>query len=291
MILLPELHIGRGIAVGAVTVFPLWSAGPPVRGLVTGASADVVVSELDDGPSVSALTVTNTGARPALLLEGELLEGGWQNRALVRDLILAPNSRHAVEVSCVEERRWAGQPAHRRHTRKVTPRVQMALRSSRPVRQERVWADVSRYEASIGATATSSLAAQMDRLPAAPRFAPLAGQRGVLIGLGEQPLALELFGSAKAFAQYLPALLEAAALDAALLGDGPRTPVPARRARRMMARLDTAEVAQTEDDAGDGLALSAMTPHLVARGIATGDGRLAHLSVLNAQHPLMEMAT
>lgn len=289
MILLPELHVGRGIAVGAVTVFPVWSAGRPVRGLVTGSCDDLSVSELDGGPSVAALQVRNTGSRSALLLEGELLEGGWQTRALVRDLILAPSSRHTVEVSCVEQGRWGDQLAHQRRTRKVTPRVQMALRTDCSTRQGQVWVDVQRYEAAIGSTPTSSLAGQLDRLPASPRLARLAGQRGVLIGLGEQPLALELFGSARALATYLPALLEAAALDAALLG-GATTPVPARRARRLMARLDRACVGRTEDDAGDGLAIGATTPHLAARGIATYDGQLAHLSVLNAQHPLMEMA-
>lgn len=289
MILLPQLHIGRGIAAGAVTVFPVWSAGPPVRGLVTGSAADLSVSELDSGPSVTALQVSNTGKRPALLLEGELLEGGWQNRALVHDLILGPGSRHTVEVSCVEQGRWGGDVFHGHGTRKASPRVQMTLRSDAAFRQAQVWADVSRYEAAIGATPTSSLAGHLDQLPAAPRLAPLAGQRGVLIGLGEQPLALELFGSAKALAVYLPASVAAAALDAALLG-GPTTPVPARRARRLLARVELAHIVSREADAGDGFALGASTPQLAARGIAIDDGRLAHLSVLNVRHPLMELA-
>lgn len=89
---LPQLHVGRGTFVDGVTVFPVWTDAPQARGLDTGIEARVSVTERAGSPSVPELVVHNAGPRPALLLEGELLEGGWQHRGLVADVILAPGS-------------------------------------------------------------------------------------------------------------------------------------------------------------------------------------------------------
>ena len=78
MITIPDLHVGHGAAAGPVTVFPVWADAVPLRGIATGTAARVDVSELPDGADVQRLSVTNLGSTPALLLEGELLEGGWQ---------------------------------------------------------------------------------------------------------------------------------------------------------------------------------------------------------------------
>ncbi len=66
---------------GAVSLFPVWVDRAPVRGLTTGVAARVSVFELADDPEVERVTVRNDGTRPALLLEGELVEGGLQTRA------------------------------------------------------------------------------------------------------------------------------------------------------------------------------------------------------------------
>jgi len=79
--------------------------GTGTAGVDTGVTARVSVAERAGSPVVGELIVTNEGARPVLLLEGELLEGGWQHRTLVHDLLLAPGSSRVVEVACVEHGR------------------------------------------------------------------------------------------------------------------------------------------------------------------------------------------
>jgi hypothetical protein len=49
-------------------------------GLVTGDAATIKVAEREPHPVVSELVLTNAGSQPALLVEGELLEGGWRRR-------------------------------------------------------------------------------------------------------------------------------------------------------------------------------------------------------------------
>lgn len=93
MMMVPQVHVGCGVYAGGVTVFPVWTAVRGVRGLDTGVRAQVGAAERAGSPVVGELVLTNEGLRPALLLEGELLEGGWQHRVVVQDLVLAPRPR------------------------------------------------------------------------------------------------------------------------------------------------------------------------------------------------------
>ncbi|MDQ0863769.1 ARPP-1 family domain-containing protein [Arthrobacter globiformis] len=90
-----QLHVGAGTALGPLSIFPVWTAGVGELGISTATHADVAVAELASGPQVARLTVTNNGPRPALLLEGELLEGGQQHRTCARTSSSARrNPRH-----------------------------------------------------------------------------------------------------------------------------------------------------------------------------------------------------
>ena len=96
---IPDLHVGHGITAAPVTMFPVWADALQLRNVVTGTAARVSVTELPDGAAIPHLTVTNLGPKPALLLEGELLEGGLQTRALAFDLLIAPRTSAVVDVA------------------------------------------------------------------------------------------------------------------------------------------------------------------------------------------------
>ena len=231
---IPELHVGRPMHAGPVTVFPVWADAKQTRGLSTGTQAQVEVGELPDGAQVPLLTVTNLGTTPVLLLEGELLEGGMQTRALAYDLLLAPSASAVVEVACVEQGRWHGANRHARRARNVSASVKHGLRREDGSRQSAVWGGVERYEATLGATASQSFADHLDRVDAslveAGTVSVLPGQTGVIVGVAGWPVTLELFGSRAALIAHLPAILDAARLDAAL--SATTEPAPGRRARR-----------------------------------------------------------
>ncbi len=117
----------------------------------------------------------------------------------------------------------------------------------------------------------------------------------MILGVGGQPLVLEMFGSRAALAAHLPALLAAVFLDAALISPSQVGQVPGRRARRMAAHLAGVPLADSVGDgsAGDvgvGTNLTAHTTHAVVTGIVTPTGGLAHLSALNTAHPLLVAA-
>ena len=236
MTTIPDLHVGRGITLGQITVFPVWTDADALRDVATGTAARIDVTELRGGAQVPHLTVANLGPRPALLLEGELLEGGRQTRALAYDLLIAPGTSAVVEVACVEHGRWHGTGGHARRARRVSASVQHRVRGDERGRQQEVWDSVARFDRATGPTVSGSFADHLDRLPrdeAAVRVLP--GQTGVIIGVAGWPVALELFGSRPALIAHLPGILDAARLDARLAGHA--GPVPGRRARRFGAAL------------------------------------------------------
>lgn len=259
-----QLHVGAATALGPLTIFPVWTGGPGELGISTGAHADVAVTELASGPQVPRLTVTNNGPRPALLLEGELLEGGQQHRTCARDVVLGPGETRDIDTYCVEAGRWEGTHSHRRQARRapLNVRAELATSPSNPGgagRQGRIWNRVARFDAARGRSATSSLLEHLDRFTAEPRKdrrfgaddapAPLEGQRGVVLGLGTRPLLLEVFGTHTLFRRHYRQLVESALLDLELLAPHVMAsgPMPAQRARDFAAAVQALEFGAFDD--------------------------------------------
>ncbi|MCL5669876.1 MAG: hypothetical protein M1423_01030, partial [Acidobacteria bacterium] len=67
---------------------------------------DVRVGEVSEGGQVPFLQVENAGGNPVLILEGEELVGGKQNRIVNTSIIVLAGSVIKIPVSCVESGRW-----------------------------------------------------------------------------------------------------------------------------------------------------------------------------------------
>jgi len=311
LLMMPTLHVGQGTHLGGLSVFPVWTDAPVVSGLDTGRAARVQVAEREGSPVVGELVLKNEGAKPALLVAGELFEGGWQHRALNHDILLMAGQQLVASVSCVESGRWHGATAQVRRSR----RASMMVRSAQTMadsgdRQGQVWERVSRYDNAFGASPTASYVDHLNRR-AAPsegdngrplgaqeakatevtagikKIRALPGQRGVLIGLGGQPAFIEIFASPTGLRRHLPGLLEAAAIDAVLL---PAEATPGRRARRFVGSLGGAPLGDRPGaDAGAGHALASRSPHHEIRGLGWDD-EVLHATVFNRRHHLMELA-
>ncbi|WP_156036441.1 ARPP-1 family domain-containing protein [Blastococcus sp. URHD0036] len=231
-----RLHVGSGTTRGPLTVFPVWTDAVSCRrGYLTGAEATVDVAERSGSPVVEELVVTNRGNSPALLLSGELLEGGWQTRALAGTTLLAPGRPTVQSVVCVEQGRWHGATAHQRRARRAPVGVMRAVES-----QHEVWDRVRGYAAVAGHSPTESLADRLDITAPVTRdltrgLRPLTGQRGVLVGIAGRPVSLELFDSGRSLAAHWSALLHAATMDA--LGR-PDVRTPAALARSFAERVE-----------------------------------------------------
>jgi hypothetical protein len=75
----------------------------------TRAGEAVRMPEIDGGgASVNRLVLVNRGKRPLVLLAGELVSGGKQDRIIAKDRIVAPGEKPLpLDVFCVEHGRWS----------------------------------------------------------------------------------------------------------------------------------------------------------------------------------------
>jgi hypothetical protein len=128
----PAWQIGTPIQKGRLTIYPVTGGTQPVdprymtldEGLETGV---VKVGELGslqaarmvrlpgataargDAARVNELALVNNSDRPLLLLAGEVVSGGKQDRVVSRDRIVPPHSAPVpLGVFCVEQGRWRG---------------------------------------------------------------------------------------------------------------------------------------------------------------------------------------
>jgi hypothetical protein len=71
-------------------------------------SRGVSLPQYNTSASVNQLVLINRGKRPVLLLAGELVSGGKQDRIIAKDRIVAPGSDPLpLDVFCVEHGRWS----------------------------------------------------------------------------------------------------------------------------------------------------------------------------------------
>jgi hypothetical protein len=101
----PFLTLDEGLSSGEVLVSEQGAAGLAR----TRDGRPVAVPQYNSGASVSQLVLINRSKRPLLLLAGELVSGGKQDRIIGKDRIVPVGSEPLpLDVFCVEHGRWTG---------------------------------------------------------------------------------------------------------------------------------------------------------------------------------------
>jgi hypothetical protein len=154
------LTLEEGLASGEVIVSERGAAGlVRDRGVVR----PTATPQYDGGASVNQLVLINRSKRPLLLLAGELVSGGKQDRIIGKDRIVPVGAEPLpLDVFCVEHGRWTGSSSQFTASKTI---VHPSVREQAAVdqKQTEVWAAVAG-----GSRASVSLSAA----PAAP--APLS---------------------------------------------------------------------------------------------------------------------
>jgi len=180
------LTVPIGVSYENITLFPvLASSRIDTSGFVTLdqglASGDVIVREMGDvilrrapdgrplpmsrgGDEVNRLVLINRGKKPLLLLAGELVSGGKQDRIIAKDRIVpAGGEPLPLDVFCVEHGRWAG--AVQFNASKVIVHPSVREQAAVVQSQARVWdsvrqATTARAEAGAAPLAAPSVSAR-----------------------------------------------------------------------------------------------------------------------------------
>jgi hypothetical protein len=210
------------------------------------------VSTGGGGASVNELALTNKSGKKLLLLSGEVIVGGKQDRIVEEDRIVPPVSVPvSLNVFCVEHGRWS-QRASAPDERNVAP-VQRAIGNapapsksenfsslgaiSHPKlrgaaqdkkMQSEVWKEVSANNVKLGTAnstdtyqevyASKKVSGQMDdyiRTLGKEILQP--GVVGVIVARNGELVWVDAFASASLFASYWPKLLKSYVVDA--IGD------------------------------------------------------------------------
>jgi hypothetical protein len=238
-------------------------------------------AQYSTGASVNQLVLINRSKRPLILLAGELVSGGKQDRIIAKDRIVAPGSEPLpLDVFCVEHGRWSSGSQFAAAKTIVHPSVreQAAVKQS----QTDVWAAVTSGTTAQAAPSAPRPAVSSGDLTSAlreeaptqsydkiytshrvgrsidtfvdevqRRFAKatsgLKGERvvGVVIAYGGEVAWSDIFASADLFQQYWPKLLRSYAVEA-LARPTLRETASTDDAQEFLGRLQGREVQESE---------------------------------------------
>jgi hypothetical protein len=102
------------------------------------------------GAQVNELSLINNSNRPLILLAGEMVTGGKQDRVVGKDLIIPPHSKPvALGVFCVEPHRWTETASNfgSLHVSMAQPSIRSKAMAAK--NQQEVWAEVAKSRESM----------------------------------------------------------------------------------------------------------------------------------------------
>jgi hypothetical protein len=202
---------------------------------------ELILTPQLDGPEVNRLVLVNHSSRPLILLAGEIVTGGKQDRVVAKDRIVPPKSDPIdLGVFCVEPHRWTevGDFASMR-----APIAQPSVRRQVMVQrdQQAVWASVGAVQGRMAAVApppvaadlnaTSSYAAVMENHAVQGKLRNLTGPiersygklemqlrarkaLGVVAAVNGRIVWADIFASPELFTLYWPKLVQSYAAEA-----------------------------------------------------------------------------
>ncbi len=224
-----RIDVLAGYTYRGLTVFPLEASRVSDRTDYDSLDEALAAKTLSLGErgtgSVPVVVARNDGRRPVLLLGGEILIGGKQNRTLRDDVLLPAHSgRVELPVLCVEHGRWTGlrqDVGFRRSSSVAALGVRAAAQTG--ASQEEVWGSVSAYQRRLDVDSKSGDLQAVQDSPDARRA--LEGYRdafrdrwrpqtvGMVVARNGRIVGADIFCNAEVFRKHRERLLDSYALD------------------------------------------------------------------------------
>jgi hypothetical protein len=296
------LTLDEGLRTGDVVVTEAGSAGPLVR----PRPGHPVWNEHPQtgGAEVNKLVLINNSKRPLLLLAGEIVTGGKQDRIIGKDrLVPAESDPVDLSVFCVEPGRWVGTSGKfGAPVAMVQPSVRAKAMADKD--QQKVWNQVAQSRTSMadavqavgGAAETveieanSSYAAAVDNkavkkqidtvaAPVLREYQSVIRQLrdshavGVVVAVNGQLIWADVFASSTLLEKYWPKLVRSYAAET-FSQQGKSAEVDVRAAQEFLDRQDgRRQVVESEpglyrhsETTGDGYKVFALTSLLPSTG-------------------------
>lgn len=249
------------------------------------------ITETSEAGEVPFLLLNNTGDRPLIILDGEEVVGGKQNRILNTTLVVLANTSVKIPVSCIQAGRWHREQADFGSTGSVfrarSRAAQMAtvtasVRESGNFRSDQgaVWDEVSESLYELGVHSKTSdfregrerVADRLEDFVEAIR--PAQHQIGAIFINAQGILGLEMFGTPVLFSQSCQKVTRSFAFEA--LGAPDLTGTPIESAMKWWDAILIAEFTRHASP-GAGEDIRVGTEDLIGSGLIWNDV-LAHFS-------------
>lgn len=297
--ILPAWKPGPAIGHRNLTLVPLSGGGHQPRFqdyLLASEAIDagvLTVTEVSESGSVPELLAVNDGDRPILLIDGEELQGAKQNRILNTSVLLPPNSKTRIPVSCVEEGRWhhvspifkSGNyaPSSLRQRKSRDVHASLRTRGRAESDQGAVWESVAdqivahcpasptRAMSDAISTMGDTIAHYQDSLPYP------SGACGVVAAVCGQFVAMDAFDSPSTLAAIWGRLVASYAMDAETTPEKPPKAFTANAAGFIVEQV-AEQSYEAFNAVGLGQDLRFEADDVLGQGLET-DGHLMHLCV------------
>jgi len=271
---------------GGATEFPVLDLLDEALGKKT-----VTITETSEGGEVPFLKLENTGAHPVLILDGEELVGGKQNRIVNTTILVLAGSSIKIPVSCMEAGRWqrqqqdfdSGKAIFRAKSRAVQKAsVTLSLRAEGSFRSDQgaVWNEVSESLHELRAPSPTSdfragrekVAHRIEEFVEAIR--PVDRQVGAIFMAPAGILGGELLATPELFANAVERIVRSFAFE--VLASPDLDDVPLDKAQDWWQKImDAPMTKHTSPGAGEDIRFDALG--LIGSGLLWHD-TLVHLS-------------
>jgi hypothetical protein len=226
------LTLDEGVRSGEVVVTEAGGVRPLIRGHQRYIPRD--------GAEVNRLVLVNNSDRPLILLAGEIVTGGKQDRVVGKDRIVPPKSDPIdLAVFCVEPGRWVASKYDfgSFHSQMAQPSVRRSAMADQD--QQKVWSEVraAAQSVEVGTSVgglmggTSSYAGVMDNVEVKQRVDAVAvpleqsylglmrelrerNAVGVVVAVNDQLIWADIFASTGLLEKYWPKLIRSYAAEA-----------------------------------------------------------------------------
>lgn len=302
----PRYRVGPPATHRNLSVYPVYSNRPGTAAPLTLDDAlarkHARILESSDEGDVNRLTIDNLGSEPILIVGGEIVRGGKQDRIVAQDVVVPPGARgFSLEVFCVEQGRWrvagsGGAVFHLTSDNLADPEVRRnaALMNA----QEGVWAEVARKQDAMearnlasrdNATLSYAILADNRTLDDAVKGVVEAIEKGLASGAAERPVGFiaavdgklmlaDVFGSPDLAAKLRAKALRSYALEAlsrhvpSPAPAGPAPPAPPSAESALAFLLDgLATRPASGAEAGAARRYRHETPAITAESCVAGD--------------------
>jgi len=167
--------------------------------------------------TVNTLIVDNKSSVPLILVDGEEIVGGDQNRIVNATILIAPQHEMKIPVNCTEHGRWGYKHEFRQseHIADLrTRRLKAHAKYNRENVQQTVWNSIDNLEADYGfSSKTQAMSESYENVKTdlnefIKAFDIADGQNGVVVIIGGEIKGFEIFFNSEIYREYHEKILK-----------------------------------------------------------------------------------